>query len=67
MMTKHAIGVEHVRIESTKSFADVRAALESSLPQLEQPWLTGTSSGLIAKRSRVRNYQFSRSVIMAPC
>jgi hypothetical protein len=28
MMTKQTIAVEHVRIESTKSFADVRAALE---------------------------------------
>ena len=28
MMTKHTIGVEHITIESTKSFLDVRAALE---------------------------------------
>jgi len=32
--TTHTIQVEHVIIRSTKSFADVRAKLEQSLPQL---------------------------------
>src|SRR5262245_11264337 len=32
MMTRHIVGVEHIRIESTKSFADVRAALERNVP-----------------------------------
>ena len=32
--TTHTIQVEHVIIRSTKSFADVRAKLEHSLPQL---------------------------------
>ena len=34
-MTKQAIVVEHIRIESVKSFADVRAALERSVPRLD--------------------------------
>ena len=34
-MTKQTIGIEHIRIESVKSFADVRGALERSVPQLD--------------------------------
>src|SRR6202171_52267 len=34
-MTKQTIVVEHIRIESAKSFADVRAALERSVPHLD--------------------------------
>jgi hypothetical protein len=35
MMTKNTIIVEHIRIESAKSFADVRSALERNVPQLD--------------------------------
>jgi uncharacterized protein (DUF302 family) len=35
MMTKNTTVVEHVRIESAKSFADVRAALEKDVPKLD--------------------------------
>ena len=35
IMTKRTIAVEHIRIESAKSFADVRAALERSVPRLD--------------------------------
>ena len=34
-MTKQTIEVEHIRIESARSFADVRAALERSVPRLD--------------------------------
>jgi hypothetical protein len=34
-MTKQTIGIEHIRIGSVKSFADVRGALERSVPQLD--------------------------------
>src|ERR1700736_5097074 len=34
-MTKQTIVVEHIRIESAKSFADVRAAFERSVPRLD--------------------------------
>ncbi|WP_020176087.1 DUF302 domain-containing protein [Methyloferula stellata] len=34
VVTRHAIEVEHVRIESQKSFDEVKAALERMVPQL---------------------------------
>jgi hypothetical protein len=52
MMTKHAIGVEHVRIESTKSFADVRAALESSVPQLDPTLVKALADGDAERATR---------------
>ncbi len=35
VVSQHIIQIEHIRIETTKSFADVKAALESSVPQLD--------------------------------
>jgi uncharacterized protein (DUF302 family) len=35
VVTRQPIQIEHVKIESTKSFAEVKAALERSLPQLD--------------------------------
>lgn len=35
LVTRHAIAVEHVRIESQKSFDEVKAALERIVPQLD--------------------------------
>jgi uncharacterized protein (DUF302 family) len=35
VITQRMIQVEHVKIESTKPFAEVRAALESSVPRLD--------------------------------
>ena len=34
-MIKRTIAVEHIRIESARAFADVRAALERSVPRLD--------------------------------
>ncbi len=34
IVTRHAIEIEHVRIESQKSFDEVKAALERAVPQL---------------------------------
>jgi uncharacterized protein (DUF302 family) len=34
-VTRRALQVEHVRMETTKKFADVEAALERSIPQLD--------------------------------
>jgi hypothetical protein len=72
MMTKHAIGVENVRIESAKSFADVRAALERGVRQLDPTLIKAPADGDVERANRqeeqgAQNYQFSRSVIMAPC
>src|SRR5262249_48011713 len=44
-MTKHTIGVEHIRIESGKSFADVRTALERSVPQLDPTLVKALPAG----------------------
>jgi len=50
-VTRQTIAVEHVRIESAKSFADVRAALERTLPQLDHDRSPDTHhSGFFAAR-----------------
>jgi uncharacterized protein (DUF302 family) len=35
VIAQQTIQIEHIRIESTKSFAEVKTALESSVPQLD--------------------------------
>jgi uncharacterized protein (DUF302 family) len=54
-MTRHTIAVEHVRVESNKSFADVRAALEGALPRLDQSLLRALGEGDLERVSRERN------------
>jgi len=51
-MTKKTISVEHIRIESEKSFADVRAALERSVPQLDPGLLKALADGDVARARR---------------
>jgi hypothetical protein len=48
-MTKWAILIEHVRIESAKSFADVRAALERSMPCLDPGLVKALTDGDVAR------------------
>ena len=41
IVTQQVFQVEHVKIESTKKFAEVEAALDASIPQLDpaaRPW-----------------------------
>ena len=45
IMTKRTVAVEHVRIESAKPFADVRAALERTLPRLDPSLLKALGEG----------------------
>jgi hypothetical protein len=52
IMTKQTIGVEHIRIESAKSFADVRAALEGSVPQLDPSLLKALADGDVERADR---------------
>src|ERR1700733_8113440 len=54
-MEKHTIAVEHIRIESTKSFADVRAALEKSLPRLDASLLRALGEADHERVSREKN------------
>src|SRR5258705_9935376 len=51
-MTKQAIAVQHIRIESAKSFADVRATLERSVPHLDPGLLKALADGDVARANR---------------
>jgi hypothetical protein len=51
-VTKRAIAVEHIRIESAKSFADVRAALERSVPDLDPVLVKALDDGDVARADR---------------
>jgi uncharacterized protein (DUF302 family) len=51
-MTKQTIAVEHVRIESAKSFADVRAALERSVPRLDPGLVKALDDGDVERADR---------------
>src|SRR5258705_2082299 len=51
-MTKQTIALEHIRIESTKSFADVRAALERSVPHLDPGLVKALDDGDVARADR---------------
>ena len=52
MITRQAIEIEHVRIESAKSFADVRAALERIVPQLDPTRLKVLADGDVERANR---------------
>jgi hypothetical protein len=52
MMTKQTIAVEHIHIESAKSFADVRAAFERSVPHLDPGLLKALSDGDVERANR---------------
>jgi hypothetical protein len=52
IMTKQTIAVEHVRIESAKSFADVRAALERSVPHLDPGLVKALADGDVERADR---------------
>jgi len=53
-MTKQTIAVEHIRIESAKSFADVRAALERSVPHLDPGLVKALDDGDVAPANRFK-------------
>ena len=49
VMTNQTIAVEHIRIESAKSFADVRAALERTVPHLDPSLVKALDAGDVAR------------------
>ena len=51
-MAKQTISVEHVRVESGKSFADVRAALERTVPHLDPSLVNALGEGDVERASR---------------
>ncbi len=63
-MTKQIIAVEHVRIESAKSFADVRAALERTLPQLDPSLLMALAAGDTERVSREKREGSELSIFL---
>jgi hypothetical protein len=52
IMRKHTTAVEHVQIESGKSFADVRAALERSVPRLDPGLVKALDDGDVERAYR---------------
>jgi uncharacterized protein (DUF302 family) len=52
MMTHQTIAVDHVRIESAKSFADVRAALERTVPPLDRSLVKALDDGDVERAAR---------------
>lgn len=44
-MIKRTVAVEHIRIESEKSFSEVRVALEGSLPRLDPTFVEALVNG----------------------
>jgi len=52
MIKRHTIEVEHIRIEPAKSFADVRAALERIVPQLDPTRLKVLADGDVERANR---------------
>jgi uncharacterized protein (DUF302 family) len=55
MITRHSIEVEHIRIESPKSFADVRAALERSVPKLDPTLIKALTDGDLERANREKD------------
>jgi uncharacterized protein (DUF302 family) len=54
LVTKDIIAVEHIRIESAKLFADVRAALERSVPHLDPGLVKALADGDVERADRER-------------
>ena len=54
VMTNQTIAVEHIRIESAKSFADVRAALERTVPHLDPSLVKALDAGDVARAIQER-------------
>lgn len=44
-ISEHAIKIEHVKITSTKTFADVEATLERSIPQIDPAIMEALAKG----------------------
>jgi hypothetical protein len=55
-VTKQTIVVEHIHIESAKSFADVRAALESSVPHLDPSLVKALADGDVERADRAKEH-----------
>jgi uncharacterized protein (DUF302 family) len=54
-LTAATIRVEHVRIVSTKTFAQVKAALEAQVPQLDPAIVTALNAGDIERAQKLEH------------
>jgi hypothetical protein len=54
-LTAETVRIEHVRIVSTKTFAQVKAALEAQVPQLNPAIVTALSTGDVAHAQKLEN------------
>ena len=64
IITKEAIAVEHVRVESAKPFADVRAALERTLPRLDSSLVKALGAGDVERVSREKKEGSELSIFL---
>jgi hypothetical protein len=55
-LNEHIIEVEHVRLESLKSFAEVRAALEGIVPQLDPTLIKAITDGNVERANREKEH-----------
>jgi hypothetical protein len=70
-ITSQTITVEHIRISSERSFAEVRRKLEGTVPKLDTGIAEALRSGDQQPAKDYEDngprYRSSRSAIMAPC
>jgi uncharacterized protein (DUF302 family) len=64
-MTKQTIAVVHIRIESAKSFADVRAAVEQSVPHLDSGLVKALDDGEVERAKRFKEQGPELSIFLA--
>jgi uncharacterized protein (DUF302 family) len=65
VVTRHAIEVEHVRIQSQKSFDEVKAALERTVPQLNTKTLELLGQGEAASALKLLEAGPDLSIFLA--
>jgi uncharacterized protein (DUF302 family) len=64
IITNKTIAVEHVRVESAKSFDEVRAALERAVPRLDPSLLKALSEGDVEGVSREKSQGSELSIFL---
>ena len=64
MITKQTIAIEHIRIESAKSFADVRAELERTLPRLDPSLVKALGQGDVERVSQEKKEGSELSIFL---
>ena len=62
---KKNVAVEHIRIESAKSFADVRAAVEQSVPHLDSGLVKALDDGEVERAKRFKEQGPELSIFLA--